>query len=242
MSLKVENKKILILGASSDIGLKTLNLFLENNWKVFAHYNKNNKNLLKFKKEGENIELIKFDFKNINNIEKKIKKSFYHGYHSIINLIGYIDNKSFIKTQIKDTITSITINALAPNLIMKNNLNYMYKNKWGRVVNGSALGIPYGGGEYSYNYNISKHCLEFIPSKFREWAKKNILINNLRIGHTNTKIHKKMKKSLFGKKRIKLIPVNRMATSEEMAEYLYFLGSEKNSFMTNETISSTGGE
>ena len=51
-----------------------------------------------------------------------------------------------------------------------------------------------------------------------------------------------MKKSLFGKKRIKLIPVNRMATSEEMAEYLYFLGSEKNSFMTNETISSTGGE
>ena len=98
MSLRVENRKILILGASSDIGLKTLDLFLAKNWKVFAHYNKNNKNLLKFKKNGENIELIKFDFKNINNIEKKIKKSFYHGYHSIINLIGYIDNKSFLKT------------------------------------------------------------------------------------------------------------------------------------------------
>ena len=51
-----------------------------------------------------------------------------------------------------------------------------------------------------------------------------------------------MKKALFGKKRIKLIPLKRMATPKEMAEYLYFLGSEKNSYMTNETLSSTGGE
>ena len=67
--------------------------------------------------------------------------------------------------------------------------------------------FPYGGGEFSFNYNLSKHCLEFIPGKFKSWAKSNILINNLRIGHTDTKIHKKMKKALFGKKRIKLIPL-----------------------------------
>ena len=51
-----------------------------------------------------------------------------------------------------------------------------------------------------------------------------------------------MKKTLFGKKRVKLIPINRMATPEEMANYLFFLGSEKNSYMTNQTVSSTGGE
>ena len=238
----MKKKKILILGASSDIGLETINLFLKKNWKIVAHYNKNKKKLIDLKKNNENIELVKFDFKNQNNLEKKIKSDFNHGYHSIINLIGYIDNKSFMKTNLKDTLVSISINALVPNLIIRRNLNYMYKENWGRIVNGSALGIPYGGGEYSFNYNLSKHCLEFIPAKFREWAKKNILINNLRIGHTNTKIHKRMKKNLFGKKRIKLIPINRMATSKEMAKYLFFLGSEKNSYMTNQTISSTGGE
>ena len=36
-----------------------------------------------------------------------------------------------------------------------------------------------------------KHCLEFIPNSYKIWAKKNVLINNLRIGLTNTKIHKK---------------------------------------------------
>lgn len=238
----MKSRKILILGASSDIGLKTIDLFLLNNWKIYAHYNKESKKLKNLKKYYKNLSLIKFNFKNNQNSEIKIKKTFNHGYHSIINLIGYIDNKSFNNTKIKDTLEAININALIPNLIMRNNLNFMIREKWGRIVNGSALGIPYGGGEYSYNYNLSKHCLEFIPGKFREWAKRNVLINNIRIGHTNTKIHKKMKKTIFGKKRISLIPINRMASKEEMAEYLYFLATEKNSFMTKETISATGGE
>ena len=235
-------KKILILGASSDIGLKTIDLFLAHNWKVYAHYNKESKKLTSLKKNYKNLNLIKLEFKNNKNIEKKVKKSFNHGYHSIINLIGYIDNKSFANTKLKDTLESISINALIPNLILRNNLGFMLKEKWGRIVNGSALGIPYGGGEHSFNYNLSKHCLEFIPGKFRDWAKQNILINNLRIGHTNTKIHKKMKKTIFGSRRINLIPINRMATKKEMAEYLFFMATEKNSFMTNETISATGGE
>ena len=235
-------KKILILGDSSDIGLKTIDLFLAHNWKVYAHYNKGIKKLKNLKKNNENLNLLKLNFKNSKNIEKKVKKSFNHGYHSIINLIGYIDNKSFANTKLKDTLESISINALIPNLILRNNLGFMIKEKWGRIVNGSALGIPYGGGEYSFNYNLSKHCLEFIPGKFRDWAKKNILINNLRIGHTNTKIHKKMKKTIFGNRRINLIPINRMATKKEMAEYLFFMATEKNSFMTNETVSATGGE
>ena len=68
------------------------------------------------------------------------------------------------------------------------------------------------------------------------------MINNLRIGHTNTKIHKRIKKSIFGKKRLQMIPMKRMASTGEIAEYIIFLISEKNSYMTNETISATGGE
>ena len=234
-------KKILILGGSSDIGLKAINLFSKNNWKVFAHYNKNSKKLKNLKKACKNLNLIKFNFKNNQNSEIKIKRTFNHGYHSIVNLIGYIDNKSFNNTKIKDTLEAISINALIPNLILKNNLAFMIKEKWGRIVNGSALGIPYGGGEYSYNYNLSKHCLEFIPGKFREWAKKNVLINNVRIGHTNTKIHKKIpNKNLV--KRAKLLPIKKMATSKDIANYIFYIASTDNQFITNEIINITGGE
>ena len=68
----------------------------------------------------------------------------------------------------------------------------MLKKKWGRIVNCTTIGIKFGGGEFSYNYNLAKHCLEFIPNKFKFWAKNNVLINNIRIGHTKTKIHKRI--------------------------------------------------
>ena len=73
-------------------------------------------------------------------------------------------------------------------------------------------------------------------------VKKNVLVNNLRIGVTNTKIHKKMKKNLNLKKRISLIPIQRMATSTEISNYIYNLVSQKNSFMTGQTITVSGGE
>ena len=65
------------------------------------------------------------------------------------------------------------------------------------------LGVAYGGGENSFNYGLSKHLLEFIPGKYKFWAENNVLINNLRIGFTDTKIHKKMNKILKRKKENK---------------------------------------
>ena len=44
------NKKILILGASSDIGIETIKILIKQNWVVYAHYNKNSRKLKELKK------------------------------------------------------------------------------------------------------------------------------------------------------------------------------------------------
>ena len=44
------------------------------------------------------------------------------------------------------------------------------------------------------------------------------------------------------KERIKLIPINRMATPKEVAIYIVKLATEENSYMTGQTISISGGE
>ena len=107
----------------------------------------------------------------------------------------------------------------------------------------SSIGVKFGGGVNTYNYSLSKHCLEFIPSRYKVWAKKNVFINNLRIGVTNTKIHKKMKrKSSIMKKRLKLIPMNRMAEPKEISNYITNLTTDKNSYMTGQTVTVSGGE
>ena len=240
----MKKRKILILGGSSDIGKELVLKFLKENYLVVAHYSKNKKELEKLKNKYKNLTLLKSDFNKISNkkINHLLKNKLVNNFDIIVNLIGFIDNKSYENYNLEDLINSLKVNTLIPNLIIRENINYMKKNKWGRIVNCTTVGIKFGGGEFSYNYNLAKHCLEFIPGKYKQWAKKNVLINNIRIGHAKTKIHNRMKKILKGKGRIKLIPMQRMINPNEMIEYIYFFSTHLNSYMTGETIAVSGGE
>ena len=68
------NKKVFILGASSDIGLSIMRIYQKYNYKVLAHYNNGNKNFFKYTKKNK-IKTIKFNFLTSNRkIEKFAKK------------------------------------------------------------------------------------------------------------------------------------------------------------------------
>ena len=228
------------MGGSSDIGIEVIKKLNKYNYHITAHYSNNKKNLLTFK----DVKLIKCDFNKINekNYNGILEKYFSHNYDCLLNLVGYIDNKSYNNFNLKNIIQALKINTLIPLLIQRKIINGMKKRKYGRIVNGSSIGVKFGGGESTFSYSLSKHCMEFIPNCYKDWAKHNILINNLRIGVTKTKIHNKIKKNLSMKKRLNLIPVKRMAKADEIANYIVYLISEENSFMTGQTISVSGGE
>ncbi len=245
LNMKNKKKHVLILGGSSDIGIEVVKNFLKLEWQVTAHLFKNKKKLQKLKKRSEKLNLIKFNLSNFKNknIEKLIKNKFNDKYDSVINLIGYVDNKSFENTNLESILKSITTNALLPILIEKMLVKKMISQRWGRILNCSSIGVKFGGGKNSFNYSFSKHCLEFIPSSYKNWAKKNVFINNLRIGVTKTKIHKKMKRKKSNiRKRLKLIPINRMAEPKEISDYIVNLTTDSNSYMTGQTLSVSGGE
>jgi len=243
--MKNRKKHVLILGGSSDIGTEVVENFLRLGWNVTAHFFKNKKKLYTLKKNSKNLNIVKFNFANYNNtnIEKLMVKKFNEKYDSIVNLIGYVDNKGFENTNLNSILKSITINALIPILIEKMLVKRMLLQKWGRILNCSSIGVKFGGGANSYNYSLSKHCLEFIPNSYKNWAKKNVFINNLRIGVTNTKMHNKMKRKLkMMKKRTELIPIKRMAEPNEISTYIVSLTTDSNSYMTGQTVTVSGGE
>ena len=234
-------KKALILGGSSDLGVELAKLFVTNNWQVTIHYSGNNLNFRKRLKK-ENIKLIKFDFLKINaSIDKNLKIFSKNDFDSVINLVGYINNKSFKNMKINDLLDSLKVNAIIPIFIQRNLLQSMIKKRWGRILNCGSIGVKYGGGENTFCYSFSKHALEFIPSIYKNLAKKNILINNVRVGVANTKLQKKIKGRNL-KKRIKLIPIGRMATIYEIVKFIFNLSSENNSYITGETLTIAGGE
>jgi len=216
-------KKILVLGASSDIGMALIKKILPLDYEITAHCNSKVDPLNKIKNKNIKLKIVKIDFKKKNSLD-------------------LIDGKSYEKSYLNETIESLKINFLIPSLIIKKNLKFMLKEKFGRILNATSIGTKFGGGKNNYNYSLSKHCLEYIPSALRELASKNILTNNVKIGLVNTKIHKTIKKKSAIKKRINKIPIKRMATVDEVANYIYFLSSEKNTYIANTSAEITGGE
>ena len=175
------------------------------------------------------------------SIDKNLKIFSKNDFDSVINLVGYINNKSFKNMKINDLLDSLKVNAIIPIFIQRNLLQSMIKKRWGRILNCGSIGVKYGGGENTFCYSFSKHALEFIPSIYKNLAKKNILINNVRVGVADTKIQKKIKGRNL-KKRIKLIPIGRMATIYEIVKFIFNLSSENNSYITGETLTIAGGE
>jgi len=235
------NKKVLILGASSDIGLSIMRAYKKNNYNILAHFNKGNKKFFKFTKENE-IETLKFNFlKSNKKIEqflknKKLKKS-----DILINALGSITNKTFLETKAHDLEKIFKVN-FYPSMILTRNLGIeMNKKKWGRIVNLGSIGVKFGGGINNFPYAISKFLLEFFPNQTTHWVKNNVLINTVRVGATNTKLHLKLPSKNL-KKRASLIPMKRLATTNEIADFIFFLGSDQNTYISNQVLSISGGE
>ena len=239
-------RKVLILGANSDIGLETVKCFLEKNWHVTAHFNKNNSNskkLNKLSKDNKNIAFFRYNFLNINNFEKFIKKNkkFFHNFDSLVSLTGFLKLKNFKNFKIQDFTDHINVNYYSNILIIRELLKSMQRRKWGRIVLSSSIGSKFGGSDQSFIYSLSKSMNEFFPSYYSNLAKYNILFNTIKIGVTDTKGNRLKKKENI-RKRIKLIPLKRMAKPHEVSKYIYFLSSENNTTITKETINISGGE
>ena len=231
------NRKVLIIGGSSDIGVELAKLFLKKNYNLDLHYSSKLSSIknLKFK----NINFIKADFSKMN--DKNILKKFSNNYDIIINLTGFIDNKNFEKFKLKDLQKSIKINSIIPLMIIRLSIKNMIKKKWGRIINSSSIGVKYGGGLNTFTYSISKHINEFIPTYIKKLASKNVFYNVIRIGLTDTKIHKKIKNRNLSS-RINLVPVKKMAKPIDIAQYIYFISSENNNFISSEIVTIAGGE
>ena len=235
------SKKILILGASSDIGIETVKYFLKKNWFVTAHFNKNKNKLSQIK--SKKLKLIKFDLVKIKSFEKFIKKNSNEisNFDAFISLTGYMKLKKFHKIIPDDLFNHINANYISNLLIIQKVLDKMKKKNWGRILLASSIGTKFGGGILTMPYSLSKYLNQFFPAIYKNYYKHNIMINSLQIGVTDTRLHSK-DKSKNMKKRIKLIPINKMASTNEVAEYIYFLCSEKNTLITNQNINISGGE
>ncbi len=238
----IKNKKILILGASSDIGVALVKIFLKKNWKVYAHYNQNNKNLIILKKNFKNLNLFKLSLSKPIKVHKFVlKNKFLKDIDSFVSLTGYLKLQKYNNFKVSEFYKHINVNYLNNQLFIRFILKNMIRKKWGRILVSSSIGTKFGGGLNTYVYSLTKYMNEFMPQTFKKYSNKNILYNSLQIGLTDTKLnYVDRNKNL--KKRVSLVPMRRMAKVKEIADFIYYLSSENNTYISMQKISISGGE
>jgi 3-oxoacyl-[acyl-carrier protein] reductase len=241
------NKKtVLVTGATSGIGYEISKKFAMGNWNVLCHYHSNEEKAQELKEaivcQGVDCFLLKADLSgegDIRNLAGNLKE---FQIDSLINNAGtYMASKHFSELTIDDMSKTFMVNVFAPMLLTSVIFLSMKERGFGRIVNISSIAAKYGGSAFSMHYGCSKRAIEGMTKTLaKEGAEYNVLVNTIRPGVIDTEFHKKFPKDM--KKRTAMIPVRRIGTPKDISGMAYYLGSERNDFITGESITIAGGE
>lgn len=234
-------KRALVLGASSDIGVAVCQRFLDSGYGVTGHYHANPSAFETLTSSSGSFDAMRLDLADLDEVDKAARSPEVTTADVVVFLAALAKPTSLTEIDPAELMRAMSVGALANYLIMGAVGPAMASRGWGRIVIGSSIGVKFGGGADSFNYALANHASEFIPRTARDWAASGVLTNVVRIGVTDTKAHE----AFTGRdlaRRVELIPMKRAATTAEIADYLYWIGSESNTYLTGQVNSISGGE
>lgn len=218
----MKNYNVLVTGGSGGIGKEVVNLFEENNYKVFAPRSKE-------------MNLMKKD-----SIFKYIK-SFNIDIDILINCAGINPLAGILEIEDEDIYKVLEINFISNIRLIKAVLPSMIKNKFGRIINFSSIWSVVTK-EKRLIYSASKSAINSITRNIAlEVSRYNILINSIAPGYVRTPLTEQNNSKEEIERIAKNIPIGRLAKPSEIAQLAIFLASSKNSYITGQTIIIDGG-
>lgn len=136
---------------------------------------------------------------------------------------------------------TIQVNLLSQTILTKLLSKNMIKNKYGRIVNFASIWCDFSK-ERRIMYSIAKAGVKGLTTATAvELSKYNVLCNAVAPGFVNTEMTSQNNTPAQIAKLAEALPIKRMAEPKEIAEFVYFLTSDKNSFITGQTIFIDGG-
>ena len=238
----LENKNIIVTGASGGIGNSIIKKLNEAGANILASGTKIEK-LEELKKNFKSIKILKFDISQSDKIEEFIEKATNElggSLDGIINNAGITQDNLAIRMSLDEWQKVININLTSTFLMSKFAIKKMLKNKSGKIVNITSV-VGHTGNLGQANYTASKAGIVAMSKSLAiEYAKKNININCISPGFIKTamtdKIDDKFKEVIVSK-----IPSARLGEPDDIANAVLFLSSDQSDYINGETIHVNGG-
>ena len=242
-----DNKVALITGGSRGIGEKIAERFAQAGYNLIINYVSNIENVeeLEAKIKGNaNIEILFIQsdvtsFESCENMVNEAIKKFGH-IDVLVNNAGITKDTLLMRMKEEDFDKVINVNLKGTYNVTKNVIPYMMKQKYGKIINISSV-VWVSGYAGQANYAASKAgIIGFTKSVAKELASRNILANCVAPGFIKTDMTDVLSDSV--KESINSqIPLKKMGTAEEVANAVYFLGNEENTYITGQVLNVDGG-
>ena len=198
----------------------------------------------KYRQEGYKIiapSREECDLADEDSVEAFIRKYQDERIDIIINNAGVNDVNLIDEIKDEELKQMMQVNLISPIRLIRGFAGHMKKNNFGRIVNiGSIWAVVSKEGRTVYS--ATKHGIHGVTKTLAvELAPYNILVNTVCPGFTLTDLTKKNNSPETIAKISREIPIGRMADPEEIANMVYFLGNEKNTYLTGQKITVDGG-
>ena len=241
-----ERKTVLVTGASRGIGKEVAMLYAENGYDVIINYVSDKTDVEGIKKEFEekNVKclLVKADVSKEEEVANLVNKAIeeFGKIDVLVNNAGITKDNLLMRMSEEEFDKVIEINLKGTFLVTKAVTKYMMKKRQGSIINlASVVGVVGNAGQS--NYSASKAgIIGFTKSVAKELASRNIRANAVAPGFIETDmtsvLKDEVKENIYNQ-----IPLKRMGNAREVAELIYFLGSEKSSYITGQVINVDGG-
>ena len=238
----LKKNNVIVTGATGGIGNSIIEKLYNAGANILATGTKDEK-LEVLKKKFQNIQTMKFDISQNDNLENFIEdatKKLEGKLDCLVNNAGITQDNLAIRMSLEEWKKVIDINLTSTFLISKFAIKKMLKNKKGKIINITSV-VGHTGNLGQTNYTASKAGIVAMSKSLAiEYAKKNINVNCISPGFIKTamtdKIDEKFKELIISK-----IPSARLGEPEDVANAVIFLASSHSDYINGETLHVNGG-
>ncbi|MBU0744615.1 MAG: 3-oxoacyl-ACP reductase FabG [Gammaproteobacteria bacterium] len=243
--MSMQNKVVLVTGASRGIGKAILlKLAQAGATPIGVDYNQEYADTISlflkelgFKGEGFAMDVTKQD--SVDSAMEQITKK-YGAPSILVNNAGITRDNLMLRMSQEEWDQVIDTNLTSVFRLSRICLRDMVKARWGRIINIASV-VAFIGNPGQANYAATKAgIVAFSKSLASEVASRNVTVNCIAPGFIETEMTKKLSDEQR-ERLLSVIPMKRIGDSDDVANAVEFLSSDKASYITGSTIHVNGG-
>ncbi|MEN3801211.1 SDR family NAD(P)-dependent oxidoreductase [Aeromonas veronii] len=241
----LNQKKVIVTGASGDIGLATCTKFLDQQCDVYALYKSNNTQLTELRERhprGCKLHIQQCDLAELQSVKSlcSLISETVGKIDIIVNNAGIVKDSLFASMSFDDFKQVLDTNLLSMFSLTKEALMLLRSAESPAIINVASIAaiIPSVG---QANYSASKGAiLSFTRTLAAELAPYGVRVNAVAPGMIESKMVKRVSRTVV-RNVTNSIPLRRLGQCDEVANTIVYLSSSASSYIVGQTIIIDGG-